>query len=171
MNDQPFQYHWQARTFEAYRPPNRLNRGLVTMAPWLNAALLVVFFIMVTSRFVLQPGIRIRLPESPFSEGVSPYGLMAVVVAQEKTPGDRNEAELLYFDDERFVLSDPASLGKVKETMTRAAHDKPGQAMVIEADRLVRHGTMVTLINLAASAGIPQVFVATRPAGGGGEAP
>jgi biopolymer transport protein ExbD len=95
---------------------------------------------------------------------------MAVVVAQE-TPGDRDGSELLYFDDERFVLADPAVLEKVKETMTRAAHEKPGQAMVIEADRQVRHGTMVTLINLAASAGIPQVFVATRPADRVGEGP
>ena len=170
MSGQPSQFHWQARTFEAYRPPNRLNRGLVTMAPWVDAALLMVFFLIVTSRFVLQPGIRIRLPESPFNEGVSPYGLMAVVVVQEASD-DREGSELLYFDDERFVLSDPAALDKVKEAMTRAAHEKPGQAMVIEADRHVRHGMMVTLVNLAASAGIPQVFVATRPADRGREGP
>lgn len=170
MIRQPSQFHWQVRTFEAYRPPNLLNRGLVTMAPWVSAALLLVFFLMVTSRFVLQPGIRIRVPESPFNEGVSPYGLMAVVVAQEQ-PDGRDGQELLYFDDERFVLADPAGLEKVKESMSRAAHEKPGQAMVIEADRQVRHGTMVTLINLAASAGIPQVFVATRPAETGGGEP
>ncbi len=170
MRDQPSQFHWQARTFEAYRPPNPLNRGLVTMAPWVDGAILLIFFLMVTSRFVLQPGIQIRLPEAPFNEGVSPYGLMAVVVAQ-GAPGERNGPELLYFDDERFVLSDPAAFDKAKETMLRAAHEKPGQAMVIEADRQVRHGTMVTLINLAASAGIPQVFVATRPSGPGGPSP
>ena len=169
-DDRPSPYRWQARAFEAYRPPNRLNRGLVTMAPWLSAALLLIFFLLVTSRFVLQPGIRIRLPESPFNEGVSPYGLMAVVVAQQ-TAGESGAREILFFDDARFVLTDGAGLKKVKAALTKAATDKPGQAMVIEADRLVRHGTMVNLINLAAAAGIPEVFVATRPAGRDGEGP
>ncbi len=163
-------YQWQTRTFQAYRPSNPLNRGLVTMAPWLDAILLTLFFLGVTSRFVLQPGIRIGLPEAPFTEGASPYGLMAVVVAQE-SPGGELPREILYFDDERFVLDQLAHLAKLKQALSEAAHRRPGKAMVIEADRLVSHGTMVTLLNTAAAAGIPEVYVATRPPGRGGEAP
>jgi biopolymer transport protein ExbD len=161
-----YQYHWQARTFETYRPPNRLNRGLVTMAPWMDALLLVLFFLLVTSRFVLQPGLSIHLPAGPFSNGASPYGLLGVVVVQETADGKGVE-EILYFDDARFVLGQPAALEKLKKALTLGAQHKPGQAMVIEADQMVRHGTVVSLINLAAAAGIPDVVVATRPGGVG----
>ncbi len=167
MSEAPL--HWQARTFEAYRPQNRLNRSLVLVAPWLDVAILLFFFLIVTSRFVLQPGIRIRLPEAPFNAGASPYGLVAVVVVQEGT--GVQEEEILYFDDARFVLNDPASGEKVKAALGRAAHDKPGQAMIIEADQLVRQGTMISLINQAAAAGIADVYVASRPAARGGEGP
>lgn len=165
MSDLPAQFHWQARNFESYRPPNRLNRGLVSMAPWLDVTILLVFFMLVTSRFVLQPGVQIRLPESPFNDGISPYGLMAVVVVQERADNPEAE-EVLFFDDVRFVLSEPEAADKVKRALSKAVQDKPGQAMIIEADRQVRHGTMVNLINLAAASGIPQVYVATRPSGG-----
>ncbi len=165
MSDLPSQFHWQARTFETYRPPNRVNRGLVTAAPWVDVTLLLIFFLLVTSRFVLQPGLQIRLPESPFNDGISPYGLMAVVVVQ-ATADNRDAEEILFFDDERFVLGQPDAAEKVKRVLGAAAQNKPGQAMIIEADRQVRHGTMVNLINLAAASGIPQVYVATRPSGG-----
>lgn len=167
MSDAQFQ--WQARIFEAYRPRNRLNRSLVLAAPWFDAVLLLVFFLLVTSRFVLQPGLRLRLPEAPFNAGASPYGLMAVVVVQEDA--GKTEEEILFFDDERFELAVPGEREKLKAALGRAAHEKPGQPLVIEADRLVRHGTMVSLINQAAAAGIAEVYVATRPPGPGGEGP
>jgi biopolymer transport protein ExbD len=159
-------YRWQVRTFEAYRPPNRLNRGLVSAAPWLDGLLLLLFFLLVTSRFVLQPGLSIRLPTAPFTGGATPYGLLGVVVVQEAT-GDKNSEEIFYFDDERFVLGQPASDEKLKKAFAKAVQSKPGQAMVIEADQLVKHGTVVALINMAAAAGIPDVVVATRPEGAG----
>ncbi len=163
-------YHWKPCAFEAYRPRNGLNRSLVLMAPWLDAAILLMFFLLVTSRFVLQPGVRVRLPEAPFTAGASPYGLMAVVVVQEGA-GESAEEEILYFDDARFDLGDPGVGVKLKAALSQAAHDKPGQALVIEADRLVRHGTLVTLINHAAAAGIADVYLASRPPTSGGEAP
>jgi biopolymer transport protein ExbD len=163
-------YHWQARTFESYRPQNRLNRSLVLVAPWVDAAILLVFFLLVTSRFVLQPGLRIRLPEAPFNAGASPYGLMAVVVVQEGA-GDTAEEEILYFDDARFLLSDPGIGDKLKAALSRAAHDKPSQPLIIEADRQVRHGTLVTLINQASAAGIAEVYLASRPPAPGGTPP
>lgn len=166
MSEGRYQYHWQARTFETYRPPNRLNRGLVTMAPWMDALLLVLFFLLATSRFVLQPGVAIRLPVGPFTNGASPYGLLGVVVAQESADGKGVE-EILYFDDARFALGQPATQEKLKKALAVAAQHKPDQAMVIEADQQVRHGTVVSLITMAAAAGIPDVVVATRPAGVG----
>jgi biopolymer transport protein ExbD len=163
-------YQWKVRSFESYHPQNRLNRSLVLVAPWVDAAILLVFFLLLTSRFVLQPGIRIRLPEAPFNAGASPYGLMAVVVVQEGADG-QGEEEILYFDDARYVLSQPEAIDKLKAALSRAAHDRPSQPLILEADRLLRHGTLVSLINQASAAGIAEVYVASRPSVSGGEEP
>jgi len=161
---------WPVRSFESHRPPNPLNRGLVAIAPWLDAMLLVLFFLIVTSRHVLQPGLQIQLPEAPFTGGAAPYGLMAVVVVQPAGDG-LPDREILYFDDERFVLDQPAHLDKLRTALRRAARWKAGQALLIESDRDVRHGTLAVMLSAAAEAGIPDVYLATRPPGRGGEGP
>ena len=121
-------------------------------AALLNAIVLVGAAFVLTARFVLQPGVTVELPEAPFHEG-APYGALVVTLSQEG---------LVFFNDERMTLDD------LRAAFLQARHDQPAAALVIEADARVSSGTLVQLYNMARSAGIQQVLLASRlpaPAG------
>lgn len=154
-------FNWHVRRFSFYRPPNRLSRGMVTAAPWVDAALLIVMVLLLNSRFVLQPGITVNLPVAPFAAGTR-YGHVVVVLYQEAA-GRASDEEIAFFEDERFVLSREGQYAKLAEAFAAATRREPESPMVIEADRRVSHGTLVALLRAAADAGLREVNVATRP--------
>ena len=152
---------WYVGGFRRYRLDNRISRGMVTAAPWVNLALLVVLYILLSAPNVRQPGLLVRLPEAPFTSG-SQYGCNVVVLSQE-VPGKTTRQEIVYFDDERFPLNQTARVKELGRRFVRVVQDRPHTILVIEADRMVQHGTVVDLFNLAAEAGFKEVNVATLP--------
>jgi biopolymer transport protein ExbD len=90
-----------------YVPRSRIGQGLISVAPWVDVVLLIVFFLLVGSRVVLQPGVVVALPEGPFTEGTRP-GLIAVVLSVGGEGGRREE--IVFFDDERFRMGDVRQL-------------------------------------------------------------
>ena len=90
---------WYVTGFRRYRPENRLSRGMVSAAPWVNLALLVAMYLYLLAPNVLQPGLTVRLPESPFAGG-SRYGHNLVVLSQ-AVAGRQEREEIIFFDDRR----------------------------------------------------------------------
>ncbi len=54
-------------------------RGLVDVAPVLNVILLLLCFFLLSSSFIMQPGIKVDLPRSAYAEG-SPASRLIVAV-------------------------------------------------------------------------------------------
>lgn len=113
---------------------------------FLDAALLALAFFLAISPFVMQPGVNIKLPASPFTGGAR-FGSMVLSV----THGD-----WFYFNDERLDVS---RLGGVLEA---AALENPGMPLIIEADERASHGAVVAAWNAALAAGISEVSMATQ---------
>jgi biopolymer transport protein ExbD len=134
---------------------------MVTAAPWVDFALLVVMFLFFRMPSVLQPGLVVRLPESPFAGGTR-YGHNMVVLSQE-TAGRPLREELVFFDDARYLVRDPGQMNDLRAALSRAVRERPELPLVVEADQAVRNGTLVQLFNMAADAGIANVNLATRP--------
>jgi biopolymer transport protein ExbD len=129
-----------------YRPNQRLFKGPIDVVPLVNVVLLLMLFFIIQSPFVMQPGIIVNLPTSSFTSG-APYGAMVVTVSQEG---------LVFFNDERTTLE---GLGAA---FAQAVMDHPDSSLVIEADERVQHGTLVKIYNIATSAGVKSVMLATR---------
>ena len=142
-----------------YSPRSRIGQGLISVAPWLNIVLLIVFFAMAESKVLLTPGVVVQLPEMPFRDG-TPAGLTAVVLSIRQPGGGREE--LIVFDDERFPVKSPERLQRLRETLATKARNKAGAPLVLLADERVNHGTIVTMINMAREAGIHEVNIAAR---------
>lgn len=142
----PFNPHRQSqklRRFISSRKPAGIFSSSVV---FLDAALLVLAFFLAISPFVMQPGVNIKLPSSPFTGGAR-FGSMVLSV----THGD-----WFYFNDERLDVS---RLGGVIEA---AARENPGMPLIIEADERASHGAVVAAWNAALAAGIPEVSMATQ---------
>ena len=79
-------------------------RGLVDLAPMLNVILLLLCFFLLSSSFILQPGIKVNLPRSVYAEG-SPASRLIVAITLSPQQFDDKGAPLprqpvLYFQDQ-----------------------------------------------------------------------
>ena len=143
-----------------YFPKARISHGFVSVAPWLDAVLLVVLFVLLEAKFVLQPGVVIDLPEAPFHGGFR-SGMVAVVLSVVGTE-DGSRDEIVFFDDERFLIRYREQMRNLRDSIAAGARQRPDEALIIQADRHVQHGTVMMLLNMAQQVGIKTVNVAAR---------
>ena len=113
-----------------YRPHERLFKGPIDVVPLVNVVLLFVFFFILQSPFVMQPGIVVNLPTASFASGV-PYGALVVTISQEG---------MMFFNDERMTMEE---LGAA---LAQAAFDQPDASLVIEADGRVPHSMLLEVL-------------------------
>ncbi|MDR0993410.1 MAG: biopolymer transporter ExbD [Verrucomicrobiota bacterium] len=118
--------------------------GPVEVTSLLTVIILVGMFYFSISSFVLQPGVRVHLPESPFLDG-APYGTRVLTLSQEG---------MVFYNDELTSLE---GLG----TMLERTDDF--SVLLIEADEATTYGTLMDVYGLAIQAGIREVVLATRP--------
>lgn len=129
-----------------FRASHRVLRGLLPVAPLVNVALLVLLFFMISSSYVIQPGVVMRLPKADFRDGARP-GSLVVAIPQEG---------MLFFNDERMTLDGlSAALGRV-------ARESGETTLVVEADERVSHGTLMKVYDMAVAAGLQDVVLATQ---------
>lgn len=122
--------------------------------PFVDILLLLFFFFVLQSRFVLQPGIRVRLPAAPFADG-APYSSLVVTISQEG---------MVFFNDQRTTMEG------LRSAFQQAAYEHPDRALIVEADGRVLHSRLVDIYNMAEEAGLRDIVLATRlppPAAGG----
>lgn len=126
----------------------RIFRGPLDPAPFLGLFMVLLVFLLFSSRLVCIPGVPIRLPDTvPLPGPTEPVLVVAV---------DRQGQ--FYFEHQ---LCDPATL---RTRLTdRARGPNPVPTLVVEADRDVRYEVLVRLSLLAREAGLQQVLLATRP--------
>ena len=131
-----------------FLPRRRTGRGFLTGVVFLNAALLFSAFILVTSHFVLKPGIALNLPVASQTEGIQ-FNDMVLSISREG---------LLFFNDEQVKSAD------LESVLRSAAQERPGIALILEADASTPQATAANVYDAAARAGFRQVFIATRSA-------
>jgi len=131
-----------------FLPRRRTGRGFLTGTVFLNAALLFSAFVLATSHFVLKPGIALDLPVASQTEGIQ-FNDMVLSISREG---------LFFFNDEQVK---PAELGSV---LRKAAEERPGIALILEADATTPQGAATAVYDAAARAGFRQIFIAARSA-------
>lgn len=137
-------------------PRRRTGRGFLTGTVFLNAALLFSAFVLVTSHFVLKPGITLDLPVASQTEGIQ-FNDMVLSISREG---------LFFFNDEQVQSA------QLEAVLRKAADERPGMALILEADATTPQASASAVYDAAARAGFRQIFIATRsPAPGTPVAP
>jgi biopolymer transport protein ExbD len=143
-----------------YHPKSRIGQGVISLAPWLNLVLLILFFMIIDSKVVLQPGVVMRLPEAPFADGTPP-GMTAVVLEIGSPAGGARE-EIVIFNDERFQMKSPDWVQRFRDAVSAQSQSHAGVPLILYVDSRVSHGTVLALVNIAREAGVRDVNLATR---------
>ena len=116
--------------------------------PLLDVIFLLIFFLVLSSNFILQPGISVSVPLSRFTLGpqINPQIISITGGA----------APAIYFRDQKIALN---QLGPLLDEAK-----KEGRPIIIKADRLTPYALVVEVTNLALERGITSVALATTPA-------
>ena len=122
---------------------SQLVKGQIDIAPLVDCVFLLLIFFMLTSNFILQPGIRVRLPRAVTSEVIDSENVVITITSQ----------------DLMFLYDKPVQIGPLTERLRDAAHE--GAHVLIKADRGTSLGRIVEIWDLCRELGIVQVNIAT----------
>jgi biopolymer transport protein ExbD len=136
-------------------------RGLVDLAPVVNVVLLLLCFFLLSSSFVLQPGIKVDPPRSAIGIG-TPSTRLIVAVTLTPQQFDANGAPLkrdpvLYFNDQIV------SLDGLRAALDQLPSGRVTPSLVIKADKDVPLDLITSIIDVAHR--FP-VVIATQPVSG-----
>lgn len=121
-----------------------LAKGQIDIAPLVDVMFLLLIFFMLTSNFILQPGIQVRLPKAVTSEIVRSENVVISITAQ----------DLIYLDRK------PVEIGPLIEELKNASREESD--VLIKADVGSSLGRIVEIWDLCREIGISQVSIATN---------
>jgi len=123
-----------------------LEHGLkqIDIAPLIDIIFQLLIFFMLTSSFVMQPGIKINLPKAVTSEIVS-YDNIEVVVSGES---------VVYLDGKVITMRE------LEKLFIQAAGRN--QTILIKADKRASLGRVVDIWDMARDIGISKINIATN---------
>ena len=121
--------------------------GWLAAIPLLDVTFLLIFFLLLSSNFILQPGISVSVPLSRFTLGpqINPQIISITGGA----------APAIYFREQKVALD---QLGPLLDEAK-----KESRPIIIKADRLTPYSLVVEVANLALEHGITSVALATTP--------
>jgi biopolymer transport protein ExbD len=102
---------------------------------------------MLTTTFVLAPGMQVDLPQGRSSQRTSENDAV-VIITQDGT---------VYYDDAHVDIP------TLQVALQRALHVRPGLRIIIQADKSAQHGRVVEVMDTAKAVGIERLAIATAP--------
>ncbi len=123
-----------------------MEQGLkqIDIVPLINIIFLLLVFLILSSIFLTQPGIKINLPKTLTSEVVR----------------DGNIEILVNADGEAYFNQRPIDSDELKKLFKQVSNRS--QTILIKADKRASLGRIVKIWDLARATGISQVNIATN---------
>jgi biopolymer transport protein ExbD len=124
------------------------TNATVDLIPMIDVVFQLVVFFMVSSTFILTPGISLVLPQSETSEPVVMTRLVVTVVARDE----------VYLNKDEYTL---AGLDGALEAMAEEEQEEI-KTVVIEGDREVSYSLMIEVLDVLRRNGYKGVNLRTR---------
>jgi len=125
---------------------NKTTISLIDLAPMTDMVFQVLLFFILSSSFIVEPGIRVNLPKSQTSE----------IQVQQKLMITIDEKQQIFIDKKFISLDD---LERQLKLMLPYYSEK---IVVIRADKSVPHGLVVKVMDIAKIAGAEKLAIATE---------
>ena len=123
------------------------NFGWVILVALVDVAFLLVFFLLLSSNFILQQGISISMQFSRFTLGPQTSNQI-ISISGGAVPA-------IYFQDQRVTME---QLGPLLDAAKRK-----DRSIIIKADRSTSYETVAEVANAALERGITSVALAASP--------
>jgi len=129
-----------------FRRPRTFSTRL-DVAPMADVVFLLLIFFMLSTSFVVQPGIQVRLPKAVTSEIQLKKDLILTITTE----------NVLFLNEEIVTLDE---LG---EALQAAFAQRKDRILIIKADMEVKHGMVVQAMDIAKMNGADRLVIATEP--------
>lgn len=136
-------------------------RPLVAAAPWITLSLLLAMFSFINGNLSRAPGLVFDMPDPVMGDGTDGPTLAAIVVQVARDGGVGRET-LVFFDDERFNLSDEESMTRFRECLGERAAADPSRTLLLLSDGNIAYGQLAKLIGVARDAEVEHVQIAEK---------
>ena len=121
--------------------------GWLVLIALVDITFLLVFFLLLSSNFILQQGISVSMPFSRFTLGPQTSRQIISITG--------GAAPAIYFQDQRVTME---QLGPLLDAAKRR-----DESIIIKADRSTSYETVVEVANAALEHGITSVALAATP--------
>ncbi len=123
------------------------KKPIINITSLIDVLFLLLIFIMVSSTFLEEPGMKLDLPE-----------------AQSAEIGEKKEITIYITDaGEIFLNNDPVSLDQLKSVLDTLKADLQENGLTLKADAQATHGLVVEVMDIARQVGVKKLIVATQP--------
>ncbi|MEW5766739.1 MAG: biopolymer transporter ExbD [bacterium] len=125
----------------------KIKEAGLDITPLIDVVFLLLIFFLLSSSFIMQPGIKVKLPEAT-TDDIKTKKDIFVTIAR---------------DDTYFLNEESISLAALPDKLRVLAAKEADQLLIIKADREVKHGRVVEVMDIAKKAGIDRLAIATEP--------
>jgi biopolymer transport protein ExbD len=116
------------------------------ITPMIDVVFLLLIFFMLSTTFIVKPGINISLPKS----------------SAEEIKKQKEEIEIsISSEGDYYLAGEKATLEALKEAFLNAAETSIESVVIINADEKASHGKVVAVMDIAKESGITKLAVAT----------
>jgi len=116
------------------------------IAPLIDIVLLLLIFFMLTSNFIMQPGIKITLPKA-------------------KTSKPQKEENIIVFiteDNEIYLNERKISIDELKDTLEEKLKKVQKKTVILKADEKINLGLAVQVMDIAKEAKAENLVISTE---------
>lgn len=136
--------HGRSGALDADEPLSEMN-----FIPLIDIALTLVIILMVTTAFVRQPGVSLKLPETATREG------------KPETPKDLTIA--IASDGRYFVDGKNLSVAELRGRLVTFGARNKDLRVLVKGDRAVPYANVMEVMDLVRQAGLTKIVLPTDP--------
>lgn len=129
--------------------PQRREEPEVNLTPLIDVVFLLLLFFMLSTTFNRESQLSVDLPEASAEPSQAPEQALEITVSQQ---GD------YFIGDQKVVNNDPVTL---RRALSKVASKRKDIPVVIRADGLAPHQSVVTVMDVAARLGLVRISLAT----------
>lgn len=122
------------------------RKVIINITSLIDVCFLLLIFLMVTTSFIEQEGMKLELPES-----------------KSATTEIIKDLVLLIESDGRMLLNqEPVTLDNLEPKFKELLPSLEEKSLILKADKNVPHGTVVKVMDLAKLSGLTKLIIATQ---------
>lgn len=126
--------------------PGKRRKVFINITSMIDVMFMLLVFLMISSTFLDQPGIKLELPSAESSTVVEQKDYVLFV----------DKAGKMYLNDKDIALDNLEA--RIKDALPKMKDS----ALILKADQDVSHGTVVRIMDIVRKGGVKKLIIGTK---------